>query len=93
MIKSCSHASGDFIFELSKKVLSSQIYFTNCLECNKDLKKEFPTYKWGVPLCRKCRIKYLENPEMMDDKYFYCDECKQLEENKNEKYKIKGDKQ
>ena len=31
-----------------------------CLDCNEDIDKSFYyTYKWTLPVCRKCRIKHL----------------------------------
>ena len=33
-----------------------------CLDCKGDIDKSFNhKYKWTLPLCRKCRLKHLEN--------------------------------
>ena len=46
--------------EIVKEVLDKIIH-SECLNCGKDIEVSFKhSYKWKLPLCRDCRIIFLE---------------------------------
>lgn len=52
----------DYLPIFTIKQIIGYITKSLCLDCRKDINKSFNhSYKWTIPLCKPCRIKYLDN--------------------------------